>query len=327
MLLLWIVFLNMFAGEAFPASFSGNVSDPDSALVIVPDSLKAWRYGGNINLSFNQMALSNWSEGGESTISGVTFAKFRANYSKDNFKADNFLNVTYGMNWTKESGIRKTDDKIDLGSTWGYSAFKNWYYSSNINLKSQCSKGYKYPDDSTRVSNFFAPANLLVSLGLEYKPYENMSLFLSPASGKFIFVMDRELADQGAFGVKPAVRDTSGAVVEPGRNFRAEFGINVIFSYRAEILKNVDFDSKINLYNNYLDYEHANRWNIDLDWESSFNFKINSHLSSNLYVHLLYDHNINLPTYEVIDGKKTEVGKGPKLQVKENFGIGISVRI
>lgn len=324
---LLIVMLNSIAGEAFPAIVPDTIAIRDTLQLQAPDSMKTWKYDGHINLSFNQMALSNWAEGGESTISGVTFAKFKANYRKDNFKADNFVHIIYGMNWTKENGFRKTDDKIDIGSTWGYSAFRKWYYSSNINLKSQFSEGYKYPDDSTLVSNFLAPANLLVSAGLEYKPYDNLSLFLSPASGKFIFVMDQELADKGAFGVQAAVKDTAGNIIEPGKNFRAEFGINVILNFSAEIIKNVDLDTKLNLYNNYLDYEHSNRWNIDVDWESAFNFKINSHLSSNLYLHLLYDHNIDIPTYEVIDGQKVEVGKGPKLQVKENFGIGISIKV
>jgi len=64
-----------------------------------------------------------------------------------------------------------------------------------------------------------------------------------------------------------------------------------------------------------------------VDWETAFNFRINSFLSSNLYLHLLYDHDIPIPTYETIQGQKVETGEGPRLQVKENFGIGLSIKV
>jgi hypothetical protein len=44
-------------------------------------------------------------------------------------------------------------------------------------------------------------------------------------------------------------------------------------------------------------------------------------------MHILYDDDILVPTYEKIEGEKVQVGEGPKLQVKENFGIGISIKV
>ena len=63
--------------------------------------------------------------------------------------------------------------------------------------------GYNYPDDTTKISDLFAPAYLLLALGLDYKPNPYFSAFISPLTAKFTFVTDRQLSDLGAFGVKP----------------------------------------------------------------------------------------------------------------------------
>ncbi|MBN3036049.1 MAG: DUF3078 domain-containing protein [Bacteroidales bacterium] len=291
------------------------------------DSASYTRINALASLQINQISLSNWAEGGESNWSGITFGKFNLLYRKDKMKVEFTTHLGYGLSWSKEHGRRKSDDRVDLSVGFGYSAFKKWYYSSVVKFKSQFSKGYKYPDDSTVVSDLLSPANVFASLGLEYKPADYASVFLSPASGRFILVMNQELADKGAYGVTQAVRNDSGCVIVPGRNLRAEFGINVILNLRRDIMRNVNLDSKLNLFNNYLDEDTGNRWNIDVDWETAFNFKINSYLSSNLFLHFLYDHEVAIPTVEMMDGKKVEVGVGPKLQFREHFGIGLSVKV
>ncbi len=293
----------------------------------ISDSAKYWNIIANGRLSINQVAFSNWAEGGESLISGSTYGNLKTNYLRNKFKVDNYTSLAYGLAWNEEQGVRKTDDKIDVGTNLGYEAFEDFFYSFILSLKTQFSEGYKYPNDSTVVSDFFAPATFFMSMGLEYKPDENTSVFISPASGKFLFVLDQDLADQGAFGVKPADIDSLGNVLIPGSNYKPKFGLNLILTLNRELLKNVIFDTKLNLHNNYMDETINNRWNFDVDWESALNFKINSFLSSNIYMHLLYDNDIPIPTYEKIEGVKVQTGEGPKLQVKENFGIGVMIKV
>jgi hypothetical protein len=291
------------------------------------DTTNPWIISIQGRMSLNQVAFTNWAEGGESLISGSTYGNLKANYLKNSFKVDNFMAVGYGLTWNDEQGMRKMDDKLDVGTNLGYEAFTDFFYSLIINLKSQFSPGYKYPNDSVVVSRFFSPATLFLSMGLEYKPDENTSLFISPASGKFTFVLDQDLADRGAFGVTPAVTDTSGNVMIPGLNYNSKFGVNVILALNRDLMKNVNFDTKINLHNNYMDEVYTNRWNFDIDWETELNFKINSFLSSILYMHILYDDDVPIPTYDNIEGEKVQVGEGPKVQVKENFGIGIMIKV
>jgi len=327
--LVLLVSSTLFAGDpVIPVTVTD--SDTSSNPVkdgLLSDSTKFWSITTQGRLALNQASFTNWAEGGESNIAGNTYGNFKANYLKDKFKADNFLAVAYGLTWNEEQDVRKIDDKIDIGSTIGYEAFEYWFYSFMVNLKSQFSPGYKYPNDSTVVSRLFAPATLYISMGMEYKPDKNTSVFISPASGKFLFVMDQELANKGAFGVTPAVLDTLGNVLQPGHNYKSNFGINVVFNINRDLMKNVNMDTKLNLHNNYMDETLDNRWNFDVDWETAVNFKINSFLSSIIYLHLMYDHDIPIPTYEHVEGEKVQVGSGPKLQVKENFGIGVTIKV
>ncbi|MCD4737144.1 MAG: DUF3078 domain-containing protein [Bacteroidales bacterium] len=151
-------------------TFKSDSTSSADTVAGIPDSLKLWDISTQVNLSFNQVSFSDWAEGGENTFAGVTFGNFKADYTKNKFEVDNYVKLAYGLNWTSETGFRKTDDKIDFGSHMGYNAFKHWYYTSVITFKTQFSKGYKYPNDSVIVSGFLAPANLYLSYGLEYKP-------------------------------------------------------------------------------------------------------------------------------------------------------------
>ncbi|MCF8234582.1 MAG: DUF3078 domain-containing protein [Bacteroidales bacterium] len=318
---LWIVLMG-----ASIASHASNNSDTTSASAVV-DSIKYWKFAGQTALHFNQMSLNNWSSGGESSLAGKGSAKVHLSYDKDNVNFDSKLNMMFGLIGLEESGLQKTDDKIDFSSNYSLKAFKDWSYSTFLNLKTQFAEGYKYPNDSTVISDFFAPGYIKLSLGMKYKPSDELLILLSPASGKFTFVCNQELANIGSFGVKPAVVDDStGMILEEGKNYKAEFGINVVFSIEKEVVKNITAESKLNLYNNYLDDNLPNRWNIDLDWESNITFAVNKHIETDLYIHMIYDHETKISQYEMVDGEKVKVGEGPRLQFKESFGLGLAFK-
>ena len=212
--------------------------------------------------------------------------------------------------------FQKTDDKIDILSKYGREAFKNFYYSALMNFKTQMTPGYNYPDDTNKISDLFAPAYLTLALGLDFKPDAYFSAFIAPVTGKFTFVTDQLLSDQGAFGVKP------------GETSRSEFGgyIRAIYSrndFKSEFLKNVSFTTKIDLFSNYAE----NPQNIDVSWETLIAMKVNKYLSFNFNTHLIYDDNIQVPYDKNNDGN-TETGESVRslVQFKEIFGVGLSYK-
>lgn len=321
--LLFFILINIFSINSF-----ANILHDSTKFISTSDTIKFWKFETFSKLFFNQTSLSNWAAGGESSLSGKSELIFEARYKKDNVSFENDINLVFGLMGLKSDinkiKIQKTDDKIDLSSTYGHKIFKNWYAGTVFNFKTQFANGFKYPDDSTLISGFFSPAYFTLSLGFEYKPSKRFSLFMSPASGKLIMVLNQELADKGAFGVPPAKYDTSGAMIKNGKKRKAEFGINIICKAKDEIFKNIIGETKLVLYNNYLDDNLNNRWNIDIDWETKFELKVNEHISTNLHFHCIYDHNILIPKYEIIDNEKTKVSEGPKLQIRESFGVGFT---
>ncbi len=272
----------------------------------VPDSLAGWKTGAVATLSGTQVALVNWSAGGEESLSGVALFNAFANYKKSKFTWDNTLDLAYGMSKIGEDPWIKSDDRIDFASKAGQYAFKHWYYTGLLGFKTQFMEGFSSPDDLLPISNFFAPAYLNVSLGMDYKPNDNFSLFISPLSGKMTFVMDQVLADAGAFGV------------EAGENFRPEFGGYMKVALKHDIMENVSLQTKLDLFSNYLN----NPQNIDVTWDVLVAMKINKFLTAILTTNLIYDDDIDI----AIEQEDGLVRMSPAIQFKESFGLGLSYK-
>ncbi len=304
-------------------SFNALAQDPLKPAI--PDT--TWKYGGYAALNFNQLSLSNWAAGGQSSMSLVALVSLYTKYKKGTTTWDNSLDMAYGFLKNDGDKLRKNDDRIEFNSNFGKQAKGKFYYSANLNFRSQFATGYNLPNDSVVTSRFMAPGFVTAALGFNYKEGDFLSIFLSPASGKFTFVLDQTMANTGAYGVKAAEMDTTtGKVITPGRQIRAEFGASLTAKFQKDIFKNVNLKTTVQLFNNYTDKVAENRANIDVNWEVLISMKINKFLSASLITNLIYDHDISLPTIKKVNGEKVEVGKGPKTQFKEAFGLGISYK-
>ena len=265
------------------------------------EQLDGWKKGGVMTLSFSQVAMDNWAAGGENSISGVAFFKGFANYTKGNHTWDNTLNLGYGVQKQADADWYKNDDKLEFSSKYGQQATEHWYYSALVDFKTQFTEGYASSTDDDHISNFFAPAYTNIAVGMDYKPNDNFTVFISPVSGKMTFVTDTALSNAGSFGV------------DAGDKFRAEFGAFVKVAYRTELMENVTYSTTLDLFSNYLN----NPQNIDLNWDNLVTFKINKYLNASLMFTMIFDDDIE---FDLDDN-----GNGTtKVQWKEMFGLGIS---
>ena len=285
-----------------PAQVQTNVQNPDT--------VKHFKYGGFSVLTFNQVNLSNWAAGGENALSTTGIINLFLNYKKGKVIWDNTLDLGYGLMKNGSKEFRKNEDKMTLNSKLGYQAFGKIFYSALINFRSQFDKGYTYPNDTTQieVSQFMSPGYLSISLGMDYKPVDYFSLYVSPAAGKITIVSRQRLADAGAFGVDPEVIE-NGEVIKSGSKLRTEFGASLSTRIQKDIVKNVNLASKLVLFNNYTDKDKANRKNVDVLWEVMVNIKSGKFLTTSIMTNLIYDQNIK-----------------SKTQFKEVFGIGLSYK-
>ncbi|MCF6332204.1 MAG: DUF3078 domain-containing protein [Draconibacterium sp.] len=240
-----------------------------------------WKSSGLITLNFSQVSLTNWAAGGKSSASGVFMLNAFLNYKKDNLSWDNSADLSYGFLKEKDNDLVKSDYKIDLNSKLGIKATGKWNYAALANFKSQFAAGYNYPNTSDAISKFLAPGYINLALGMDYK-MGNISLFLSPTTGKFTFVSDNDLSAAGAFGV------------DPGMKSRSEFGAFLKFEGKTDVVKNVSLQTKLDLFSNYF----HNPQNIDVDWNILINMKVNEFLSANLVSHIIYDDDIKIPDNE-----------------------------
>lgn len=265
-----------------------------------------WRKGGIFNVNINQGTLSNWAAGGDKFSFSIasTFTGYIA-YRQGRHTWDNVLDLAYGYVRTTSLGARKSDDRIDFTSKYGYNIGDHWYASVLTNLRTQFTNGYLYDSVPPRLtSRFFSPAYLLLAPGFDYKPNEALSVFMTPISTRWVFVMDDMLASQGAYGV------------DSGKHVLLQVGAYVSVNYNKEIMKNVILKSRLDLFS---DYRH-NPQNIDVFMTNVLMLKVNKYITANLNVDLIYDDDVK----EFVN-EKTGI-KGPRLQVKQVIGVGFSAR-
>lgn len=290
------------------------------------DTIKYWSKGGLFGVNITQSSFTNWAAGGENAISGAALLNIFGNYKKDKITWDNNVDLAYGLTQTAHNPTRKNEDKIDLTSKLGRYAFYNrWYYTALLNFKTQFDNGYNYPDDSTVVSHFLAPGYVVGALGLDYKSKDNsFSFFVSPVTSKTTIVNDRKLANNGAYGLEPAERDTVNGeyvVVKNAALYRSEFGGYIKIAYKKTVAKNVSLETKLELFSNYL----KNPQNVDVNWEMLLGLKVNKFINASISTQMIYDHDIPVPVERKVNGVIIP-GTGPRLQFKEVIAVGLSFK-
>lgn len=263
-----------------------------------------WRKGTTGNISFSQVALSNWAAGGENSFAADFLFNFFANYLKGKSSWDNTLKLAAGFVKITNDDTKKSNDQIDFESRYGYAASKYWSYSGMFNFRTQFMEGYDYEKTpKNRISNFMAPGYMLLSLGMDYHPMKNFSILMSPITAKATFVLDEDLSNVGAYGVKA------------GENALYEYGAFLKIKFEKPLFTNVNFVTSADFFTSY----NNNPGNIDVNWETLFDFRINKYLSANIRTHLIYDDDI-----KIADKNGDEA---PRIQFKEAFGLGISYKI
>lgn len=295
-----------------------------SSAIMAQEAVKdtSWTTGGLIGANLSQVSLTNWAAGGLSSISGNGTINLFANMKKGKNSWDNNLDLAYGLLKQGDDGdVQKTDDRIDFATKYGREAWNpKWYYSALANFKTQFTEGLgadilgdngEILVDDPVISDILAPAYVLASLGLDYKPNDNFSAFISPVTAKFTIVNDQDLANAGAFGVEAAQYDDLGALLKEGENSRSEFGGYAKAMFAKDLMENVNFITKLDLFSNYEDPTF-----IDVNWDALISMKVNEYITTTLGTTVLYDHDIKILDS---DGKV-----GPRTQFRQIFGVGFA---
>ena len=271
------------------------------------DIPEKWKNSGNALFLVNQSSFSNWTSGGQSSISGTLKIDYNFNYSDNGWDWDTKVISNFGLNKISGSDfLKKTDDRIEINSVLGKKfntdIIGRWSYSSFFNFQTQFAKGYRFGRDAngnpnrTEKSRFFSPATVQLGVGMYWKKSKDLWVNLAPMTGKLILVNKRFTENlnenQTYFGVKK------------GGNSRFELGASIRSYYKSEIFENVTMENRLSLYSDYLDRPQ----NIDFDCTFNFIMKVNQYVSTNLIFQFVYDDN--------------EI---KRVQVREVLGVGLNI--
>ena len=264
---------------------------------------QVWKKGGIFSLNLSQGSLSNWAAGGdEFSLSLNAILSAYAFYKKDKHSWDNTVDINFGFLRTTSLGNRKNDDRFDIWSKYGYALSKKWNAAALFNFRTQFANGYTYSGtDKTFSSSFLSPAYLLLGLGLDYKPTENFSVYISPVTTRWVIVNDDTLSAKGLYGVTP------------GKNTREEFGAFLSAQFIKALSKAVVYKGRLDLFSNY---KH-NPEKIDVFMTNLFSVKLSKVLAATWNVDFVYDDDVRL---------FGDDGKSPAWQIKSLVGLGVLVK-
>ncbi len=309
-----------------------------------------WKLKGETGLTYSNVMLKDWAAGGDNSNSLLWRGLVSLNHEGKG-RWENTLDMAYGLVQQGDQDLRKMNDKIDFLSKYSANGFNDkWRYMALLNFKSQFTEGFKY-NTNTRdvlVSNFFAPAYLTGSFGLEYLGNEKLKIFISPFSSKTTIVKEAfydKLVEQKA--VDNRYPEANGQPYEPNFEFfidsadlaQAESELSTTTTYglgwrenvkteigalaqiiydHPDMVKGFGFKSRLDLFAAYASIDK-----VDIDWEFWLTYKINKFLSVNLNTQFIYDDDIKFQENFTNTDGTPGVKNSPRLQTRNLFGIGV----
>lgn len=289
-------------------------------IVVVNEKVDYWQEVNKVGLNLSEVAFVNWNSGGNNSFSALLHALFGRKYKKDLLNWNSTLSIKYGFNAQEGRELRKTEDNLEINSNFGYrrDSISNWYYSAKFNFNTQFTYGYRYPNTENPISKFMAPGYAFLGVGTEYSdPEEDLTVYISPVTEKSTFVLDQDLANEGMFGVTPAIKDEEGNIIKDGERVRTQFGFLVSTAFSKTVWDNIGLSNQLRLYSDYL-----NKFgNIDVDWELNLDLKVNDYVKANVGSHLKYDDDVKFKQDR--DGDGTLETAGARIQFKQILGVGV----
>ena len=275
----------------------GNMQSETELVVVKPNF---WKKEGSGSLQFSQHGISdNWYQGGESTNALLGELKLTANYDDhQRIKFDNSLEIKIGFITAPSDTVHsfKTNaDLFRLYSKLGVRAVKNLYYTLAAEFKTQFFPNYK-TNTNDLISAFLSPAQLDLSLGLDYKlsgKKYNLSLMGSPFSYTFVYIDNDKIINPSSFNVVA------------GEKTANLFGSKIKAKFDWKILSNISYSSVLDYFTTYE--------TVIASWENTFNFQVSRYLSAKIFLHARFD-----------DGVKLSEDNDSYFQFKEMLTFGLS---
>jgi hypothetical protein len=242
-----------------------------------------WLKNGSSLIQFSQNYISdNWYKGGVGNLNLLSVQNYTANYKKDKVQFNNFIEWKLSFYTNPKDTLRSFrigDDLLRYYGDFGVRAFNDkWFYSSNVEIKTQLFKNYK-ENSMEIISAFVSP--LIVNVGIlgikfqteklfprnKYKKI-NLSADISPLSIQYTYENKNEI-DETRFGI------------EKGKNSLLDLGSTLNAKLIVNFNRQITFTSRFKLFTNYE--------KIIIESENELNISINRFFSTRLYLYPRFD--------------------------------------
>lgn len=254
-----------------------------------------WHRRGTTELQVSQTALTdNWYKGGDNNMTIYNYDKLVFNRYDESKKTDLDIALELRLSgyYTKADTIhpmRVNDNQFRADITYGYKAWKDWYYSSSATIKTPIFEYFNA--NSKEVKNsFFSPLEFNLSVGMNWKYAKKKnctySLMLAPMSYNLKCVADHRV-QVTPFGI------------EEGKRSLNQFGASITSKLEWKISDELKWTSRAYFFTSY--------HNTQLEFENTVETVLSRYSTAKIYLYPRFDDGVD-----------------QKLQMKEMLTFGLA---
>ena len=261
-----------------------------------------WLHKVGTQLQFSQAYVSpNWYQGGNSYLSLLFGFNWNVQLNQvyhPNILFQSDLSYKLALSSNPKGYYHRytlSEDNFQYNLNAGLKAAKDWYYSLNLQFKTQLLNNYEQ-DSDVRTASFLSPGDLNIGLGMSYNHKNKLNTFsytltISPLS----------------YNLKTCISDKIDHAtynIAPDKKTKSEIGSNLEFNMNWNVTTNISYQTKVFMFTDYHYYL--------ADWQNTISFQINKFLSTQVFVHLRYD------------GSTENYGDWKKFMFREILSFGLS---
>lgn len=265
---------------------------------------KNWKNDGTFLFHINESTFTNWASGGDNQLAIKAILKPNFKFDNGKWSWENNIDLRYGQQRTKEDGVDKNEDEMTLISKVGKRFSEKWKFSGLYSFNSQFAP---YRDDGIMKSTFMSPAYTNLSIGFDYNPNKELSIYFTPLNLRNTYILNDSIAERGDYNR------------ESGQKIVFRYGPSFLITYKGEIAKNINLDTKLGYFQNLA----GGIGKPVITWDALFNMKVNKYISASFSFTLFYD---EFSKTEIKDDVGNVIGNEAKLQFKQSLGIGLNYK-
>lgn len=299
-----------------------------------------WTQGASIGMDLSQLLQINPKVGAGQNRFGVGGAlNYFAKYKKKRRAWDNTAGWQFGIQRlgtglvalgnTEKIPFQKAIDELRFNTKYGYKAAdpSKLFYTADLSFLSQLTKTFKGPPaypgfflsditdldptytEDPLLSQFFSPATITLSVGIDYKVSDKFGIYYSPLGGKFIIVANDQIAARGVHGNPVRGTKVDGRYADFD-NVDAQMGSLLRMNFASTFAEEkVSLTAALTLYSNYL----RDPQNIDVDWANELNVTLWKNFKIGLLLNIFYDHDVKvqISDWDFPSGIRTDIDGDP----------------